>query len=419
MELALTTFEVRPALEQISTILETIAAKKAITLHVDVPEHLPPITADRGKVAQVMFNLVGNALKFTPGHGRVTIRARVVPAAGAAEGNELVVGVSDTGVGIPAEDLGRIFGEFEQVSRAVESTPEGTGLGLAVAKRLIELHGGRIWVDSVVGEGTTFSFALPVRGTTAGVTGKENGPLILVVDDEPQARDLLTHYLRESGFRVAATSNSLEAVALATELRPAAITLDVLMPNRDGFDVLAALKGTDATRDIPVVVVSVTDRSELGFSLGAADWLVKPVPAPALLASLRRVIGTETAQGRTLLLIEDHRETVEYLDGILEQEGYGVASADTGWGGVELAVKRRPDAIILDLMLPDLNGFDVARLLRSHPDVGHVPILVLTAKDLTAEEEASLRRTAQVVMRKGGRDELVNELRRLFAPAGR
>ncbi|MEO8453117.1 MAG: response regulator, partial [Gemmatimonadota bacterium] len=355
------------------------------------------------------------------------IRAALSGTRSAAGQDWLEITVSDTGIGIAEADLGRIFNEFEQVGKAGREH-EGTGLGLALTRRLVELHGGRVSVESELGRGSRFRFTLPFgtgraepgRAATkpAEPDGGGHGPLVLVIDDEPQARDLLTHYLLDSGYRVVATAKGAEAVALADQLHPDVITLDMLMPDRDGFHTLAELKATAATSSIPVVVVSVSDRPELGFSLGAADWLVKPVQRAALLAALERTIGGRAIEAKTVLVVDDEPAAIEYVTEVLEQQGFAVLTATSGLRGIELACTKVPDLIVLDLMMPEVNGFDVVRALRAHPQASDIPILIVTAKELTDGERTSLRSSVQaIVQKKGGREELLAELSRL-APLG-
>ena len=266
--------------------LEPLAAAKQQTLTVEFGEDLPTLTADRGKVKQILYNLLSNAIKFTKDGGRIGMRAS---AARSADGTgQIQVSVWDSGIGIAADDLDRIFLEFEQLDSTYARQQQGTGLGLALTRRLVDAHGGRITVESAVGKGSTFTFVLPAMlgsGSTeprppASVRLQEQrpeGPLVLVVEDDTGSRELLCHYLVERGYSVTHASTAAEALEAARRLRPAAISLDMLLPDEHGLQLLARLRADPITKEIPVMVVSITDDPESGFSAGADAWLVKPV----------------------------------------------------------------------------------------------------------------------------------------------
>ncbi len=425
MELVPVEFDLVAALEQDRAIIAPLADKKNLTLHLVVEPQRPRITADQGKLRQIMYNLLSNAIKFTPEGGRVDIMVR---PAGSVDGDTrtdwMEVAVTDTGIGIGVEDQERIFREFEQVEHHQAVTQQGTGLGLALTKKLVELHGGRIWVESQPGKGSTFRFTLPARwtplaaepdsGDSCSASSRAEGPLVLVIDDDPRARQLFGCHLIEAGYRVAMAATGGEAIAQARDLKPDAIILDILLPGSDGFLILTQLKSMPESRKIPVVVASVTDRRELGFTLGAADWLVKPVSRPRLLGALERVMGDTLPGGqKNVLVVDDEPATVEYLSEVLTQQGFRVLTANGGRAGIELALAKRPDVIILDLVMPEVNGFDVVHVLRADPAGRAIPILILTAKELSGAEQQRLRSTAQAIVAKGGKEALLSELARV------
>jgi signal transduction histidine kinase/ActR/RegA family two-component response regulator len=303
MELEPSVFALTEALDNGLTMVRERASRHGITLTLDVDRDIGPIEADERKIKQVIFNLLSNAVKFTADRGRVDVVARRVDGG-------VQVSVRDTGIGITEEDQARIFEEFQQVG---DSGPrEGTGLGLALSRRFVELHGGRIWVHSQPGVGSTFGFVLPaharktepstdqsLQASTRASPGSEgNRRLVLVVEDNPQAADLLTVYLRADGFAVRVATDGEAGLAMARELLPVAIVLDIRLPKLDGWDVLAMAKADPAIADIPIVVVSMLDERGKGFSLGAADYLIKPVQREALLATLRR-LTTPVANGNS------------------------------------------------------------------------------------------------------------------------
>jgi CheY-like chemotaxis protein len=384
------------------------------------------VLLDQAKLKQIMYNLLSNAIKFTPEGGRIHISAHRPPDTAAG----FEIAVADTGIGIKPEDQRRIFREFEQLESAYVREQQGTGLGLSLTKKLVELHGGRIWVESEYGRGTTFRFVLPLRvrtGTTPrpiappreGVQ-RESGSLVLVVEDDQHAGDLLGHYLSEAGYRVAHASSGAQALALAHSLKPDAITLDILLPGEDGLAILAQLKASPETMGIPVVVVSITEHRELGLSLGAVEWFVKPVQRDGFVKSVRRAVGALPAGSTpTVLAVDDDPASVELVTDLLTSQGFRVTAAYDGHQGIAAALSQRPDAIVLDLIMPGMSGFDVVRRLRDHPTGRNIPILIFTGKELTVADRAQLRDSVLAVVPKEGPAELLSELARCARPAGR
>jgi PAS domain S-box-containing protein len=421
MTLSVSELEVEMVLDEVRTILIPLAERKRQTITVSVAPDLPRVAADHGKLIQILSNLVSNAIKFTPEGGQVTLSAVFGPRSELAAGPEIEFAVADTGIGIKHTDRERIFHEFEQIDDARTRTFQGTGLGLALCRKLVELHRGRIWVESAPGRGSTFRFTIPYEreiavGRVGPPPGAVNGnaPLILVVDDEPQARDLIAHYLLESGYRVAEATDGQQAVALAARLRPSAITLDMRLPGWDGFDVLAHLKATPETENIPVVIVSVSDQRPVGIALGAVDWLVKPVQSAPLLNVLRNAIDLADAKSvRTVLVVDDDPAVREVLADLLDRIGVRVLTAAGGREGIQLALREVPDAIILDLLMPDISGFDVLRELQADPIAAGIPVLVLTSKDLTPEERAMLDLVSEGIVSKSSSQDLLRELLRI------
>ncbi len=423
MQLALVELDVATALGEVRALIESIARLKSHTIDTVVEPGVPVLVADVGRFRQIMFNLLSNAIKFTPDKGQILITAR--PAAGDVA---VEIAVGDTGIGIALVDQERIFREFEQLDSAYVRQQQGTGLGLALTKKLVELHGGRIWVESEVGRGSTFRFTLPNRDRRRPTPAEpreatlniEVGPLVLVVEDDPRAGDLLGHYLREAGYRVAQASSGAQAIALAKSLKPDAITLDILLPGEDGLAILGLLKTSPDTAAIPVVVVSITDHRELGFSLGAVEWLVKPVQRDSFVTAVRRTISTMTpGVSPRVLIVDDEPSTVELLTDLLTAQGFRTIAAHDGQQGIDMALAQRPDVIVLDLIMPGQSGFDVVRRLRDHPWGRNVPILVFTGKDLSAEDRAQLYDGVQAVVKKEGPAELLSELARVCPPSGK
>ena len=441
MELQCATFDATQAVRDILAIVKTLASKKNIALTLQGDSEIPFINADQKKFKQVLYNLLSNAIKFTPDGGSVTITlamtADVVDQDQPA-GRMLRVSVRDTGIGLKPEDQKRIFRAFEQVDSSYARQQHGTGLGLTLTQRLVEMHGGRIWVESAgEGQGCVFSFVLPLGMPEASspaapppspevaeagapaVTqdqGARSRPLVLVVEDDRQASELLCHHLTEAGYDVAQAFDGIQAVQLARSLRPTAITLDVLLPQKDGLRVLAELKTLPETRQIPTIIVSITDERQIGTALGAADYLIKPVDRDRLLQALQHATGFKRAAARTVLIVEDEPQDREFLSRLLEGQGYEVLQASGGRQGIELALARRPDVMIVDLMMPEVSGFDVVQEVRTHPETRDIPILIFTSKDLSEEERQSLIRNVQAIVFKSGKEGLLEALAQLATP---
>jgi signal transduction histidine kinase/DNA-binding response OmpR family regulator len=409
MELQPDPFELAHVVEQVRATVEPLAAQKGIALSVDL-NGAGGVFADEGKVKQVLYNLLSNAIKFTPEGGSATVSAR--------RGVQTVqLTVSDTGIGIAPEDQSRLFQEFQQLDSSPARRFEGTGLGLALSRRLVELHGGRMWVESALGKGSRFHFTLPLyvaaptvprAADSGGVNGDalpHGAPLVLVVEDDPSAASILTLHLSRGGFRTVVATTADEALRLAQSERPAAVTLDILLPDvRDGWQVLTALKQDPATQHLPVVVVSVVDDERRATALGALDYFVKPVDRDALLGSLRRILATrdEPAQrlGR-ILVADDEPDALELLAAILRPAGYDVLTAPGGGEAIEVARSAQPDVLILDLMMPEVSGFDVITALRADQRLRHLPIVIVTAKELTAHERERLSGEVVTILQKG------------------
>jgi PAS domain S-box-containing protein len=402
--------------------LEPLAVTKRQTLTIEVPPGTTSLTADRGKLKQILYNLLSNAIKFTREGGQVGVRVTRPEVQDTQP--HLQISVWDSGIGIAPEDLPRVFVEFEQLDSSYVREQEGTGLGLALTRQLVEAHGGRIWVESTLGKGSTFTFVLPIRSALEAPAlsapppqphgGEKDRPLVLLVEDDSGGRELLAHYLVENGYRVAYAGTGAEALELARALRPAAISLDILLPDIHGLQVLSRLRGDAETRDIPVIVVSITDDRELGLSAGAAAWLVKPVQRQHFIEALDRVMPQGSSEGNRLaLVVDDDPEAVELASDILRQRGFEVLQAFGGSEGLAMALDRRPSLVVLDLSMPGVSGFAVAQQLRADPRTRRTPILVSTALDLSATERADLLRHVQTIVPKSGADAILAALDRL------
>jgi len=389
----------------------------------DIPPDLPQIEADLAKFKQVLFNLISNAVKFSPPEKPITISARFDGTN--QEDGWITVSVRDEGIGIQPEHHDLIFEEFRQVDGTARREFGGTGLGLALVKKFVELQGGSIGLESSPGSGSKFSFSLPVRSRAAVVTRSaeveepgEGRPAerVLVVEDDAHAYELLAAALASAGYLAVRARHGEEALRLARETHPMAVTLDLVLPGLDGWEVLKKLKGDVMTREIPVVIISMVDNRELGLALGADDYFVKPVDRDRLLQRIREITAVVTRAARPkLLLIDDDASVHALLDEELERLGYAIEGAYSGEEGLRVAGEVHPDLIILDLMMPGMSGFEVATGLKDNPLTANIPILVLTSKDLTNSDRSELQSKVTSFVQKGksAREQLVREIRRL------
>jgi CheY-like chemotaxis protein len=332
--------------------------------------------------------------------------------------------VSDTGIGIAELDIPRLFKEFQQVDSSANRNQQGTGLGLALTRSLALLHGGDVWVESEVGKGSRFTIDLPLeaRGvlrTSSGPHGRAQAAdtsrqLVIVVEDDPVAAELLTRQMEHAGFRTEVARTGAEALTLAKQHMPAAITLDILLPDMDGWEVMTRLKRDEATSHIPVVVVSVVDNPELGRALGALDYFVKPVVAKELVSRLRNFNFEHKTNGRqtSVLVVDDEDANRDWVKQVLEPAGFEVILASGGQEAIELARSRKPDVMMLDLLMPEVNGFDVVQALAEHESTRSLPVIVLTAKHLTEADIDQLNGHVSTIIRRGssGAVDLIGQL---------
>ena len=394
MELRLQVVQLEGIIEDVRTTVEPLVRHKSLHLELEPGTDIR-FVADPAKVRQILLNLVSNAIKFTPDGGQVSIRGR-------RAGQWIEIAVSDTGIGIAREDLGDLFTEFHQLSAGPGRQQEGTGLGLALTRRFAELHGGSVSVKSAVGKGSTFTVLLPVEArapvlplvvsSTPAPAVDLSRPLVLVVDDNPQAAAILGHHLDAGGFRMEVAHTGPQALSMARDLKPVAITLDISLPEIDGWEVLTRLKADELTRNIPVLVVSVVDDPARGRALGAIDYFVKPVDGKALLSRLSQYTFTDKVKGEPvrILVVDDEPANLDVVEALLAPAGFEVRRANNGREGIEMARSSVPNLILLDLMMPEVTGFDVVEALREEESTRSIPIMVLTAKALTDDDKKAL-----------------------------
>ena len=403
MELRLQVVQVEPIVAQALALVEPLAGQKQITIRSDVAP-AGDVLADPGKLKQMLLNLLSNAIKFTSEGGWVDITARRLP-------NAVEIAVADNGIGISEADQAKIFLEFHQVDPGPGRRQQGTGLGLALTRRFALLHGGDVQVSSKPGEGSVFTLRLPLQVAAPPASAKADGaaaddpsrPLVLVVEDDVAAAELITRQLGAAGFRTHVAHTGNEAINLARRLRPAAITLDILLPELDGWEVITRLKRDDATSSIPVVVVSVVDNPELGKALGALDYFVKPVDGKLLVERLKRFKKRPSSGGGAVrvLVVDDEAANRQWLTRILEPAGFEVVLASGGREAIDIAKARPPDLVLLDLMMPEITGFDVVEALRADATTRETPIMILTARHLTEADKRQLNGHVSTILSRG------------------
>jgi DNA-binding response OmpR family regulator/nitrogen-specific signal transduction histidine kinase len=374
--------------EVVSDVVNALAVQadtKQQTLTYEVVGGLPDVVGDRDRLNQVVTNLVGNAIRYTPEGGEVEVH--VYPVEGAVR-----VDVRDTGIGIAPDDLGHIFERFYRSDHPLVQETSGTGLGLSISKMFVEMHGGRVWVESELGKGSTFTFILPVPARKEGEYKDDRrvSPrvmartrTILVVEDDPDVADLVKMQLENSGYRVFVLGRGRPVVSRVKEKRPDLIILDLILPDMEGLEVLRALKAGAVTADIPVIVLSITQDDGTAWGLGAVDYLTKPVAGEHLLQSVEKAL---IWQGR-VLVVEDDPDTAGLLSATMRQIGFTPLVAADGYEALALARRYRPDLILLDLRLPGMDGYESLTHLKRDAVTQTIPIITVSAHVANTEQE--------------------------------
>jgi len=405
MDVQTGSFQIKPLIELVGSTTQPLIRHEQVKLVIEVAENIPSLQSDQEKIKQILLNLLSNAAKFTH-EGSITIKAIL-------DGNRLRVSVADTGIGISPDALDRIFDEFQQADTSTTRQYGGTGLGLSISRSLARLLGGDLWAQSQEGIGSTFTLEIPLV-YAANKTFRENrldtiphphathhgNKSVLVIDDHPDAIELMQELLEEAGYHVIAAHNGDQGLQMAREFCPLAITLDIMMPEKDGWQVLHDLKSDPLTRDIPVILASIVEQKALGFELGAADYLIKPLNADELLASLARIVGQQ--QKPHLLVVDDDPAVIDMIVQLLEDSPYQVEAVTDGVQALNTIKADPPDIILLDLIMPKLDGFGVIEKLREQPEIGEIPIIILTAKSLSATEIETLTKRIFAIIQKQG-----------------
>jgi len=407
-------FEVDSLIDEVSGTAQPLMGKNANRLVIERGEQVARAHQDRTKLRQALLNLLSNAAKFTH-EGTVTLRTGCESHAGV---EWLTLAVCDSGIGIPSDKLDQVFDEFGQADESTTRDYGGTGLGLPISRRFCRMLGGDLTVASEPGAGSTFTIRVPAILPGTPVEAAEEEPIpeatdaelavlsaagagrtVLAIDDDPQARDIIERLLSKAGFEVATAASGQEGLRLAHALQPAVITLDVMMADMDGWSVLRALKADPELRDVPVVMLTMVDDKTKGYSLGATDYLTKPVDGERLREVLRRYRTPD--EPATVLLVDDDAGVRAMMVRTLAKAGWEVSEAEHGRAALAQLAKRRPALVLLDLMMPVMDGFEFLVELHANPDWRNIPVIVLTSKDLTEEDLRVLGGRVEEIVEKG------------------
>lgn len=411
VQLDLQAVHIHEVVGQVVHTLQGRAQSKGLSLQVDVSGDLPPVWGDSNRVAQILTNLIGNAIQYTPPAGRVTVSARV-------SGDMLEVSVADTGIGISKENQRKIFDRFFRADDPLVQETPGTGLGLPITAYLVQMHGGQIWVESELGEGSTFTFTLPLATVRAPVLSPapSGGTTVLVVEDEADIANLIRIHLEREGYTAYIAGRGEDALRMAREIRPALITLDILLPDMNGFSLLERLKEDSQTAHIPVIVISVVPEREKGMQLGVVDYLDKPIDEGRLIELVRRV----SHRRGVILVVDDDRDNLSLMREALRRHGFSVQTTGQGKRAIQIARETHPALILLDLRLRDVDGYQVLRNLKSDPRTRDIPVVMMSgsATDEELKEQRALALGAVRFLAKPfAIDDFVREISALVHPA--
>jgi signal transduction histidine kinase/DNA-binding response OmpR family regulator len=401
MELSFDDINVSDIVTSVMSTATGLVKDKPIRLLRQIDADLPIVRADPIRLRQVLLNLLSNAAKFTD-EGEIVVHASVQTGPGSLP--EILVSVADTGPGISQEDQTKLFQPFSQVDDSPTRKTGGTGLGLSISQQLIHLHGGRIGVHSEPGKGSTFYFTLPIQRPKAEAQKVRSGKPLLAIDDDRQVLSLYDRYLGPQGYDVVGLTDPSKAVEKARQLKPFAITLDIMMPGIDGWQVLTELKRDPETREIPVIICSIVEQQERGFSLGAADYLLKPILQDDLVSALNRLNGDGTIED--VLVIDDDPNALRLMEKMFQEANrYKLTVATGGLEGWETLTAHPPHAVILDLFMPEMDGFTILEKMRENPRLRDVPVVVVSGGDLSRDQRQQLTDFGQRLIRKGSIDE--------------
>ena len=424
MDVQVVSFSIKTLVENVVENIMPLADEKQIRVKKFIPDNLPKIESDESRVVQILQNIVANAIKFTD-EGSVTIRIK-------KQNTDLNIRVTDTGIGITQTDLETIFEEFRQADGASTRKFEGTGLGLSIAYKAAKLLGGDIRVKSTIKKGSEFTVTLPMKYTGSqkqtrvfdrqipnpGKPDRQTGRAILIVDDDPLDLADISSAFTAQGFDTLTADSGKKAVELAEKHLPFAITLDVIMPEMDGWEVLNRLKENPKTAGIPVIIISASDEQDTGFALGAVGYVTKPVQKKDLIKEINNVYGQPPS---SVLVVDDDDIDRNRTTRIITAEGITAYTATGGPSCLKFLKTRRPDLLILDLVMPEMDGFELLERIKKNPDTADIPVIVITAKDLNSEEKKRLEKQVCAILIKSdsNEDQMVAEIRTILAGIGK
>jgi signal transduction histidine kinase/DNA-binding response OmpR family regulator len=417
MDMYIEDIDVPRMIHDIITTVTPMVEKNSNTLRMEIAPDVKMMRADMTKVRQILFNLLSNASKFTA-EGDITLNVALetynnVPW--------IVFRVSDTGIGMSSDQLARLFEEFMQADTSTTRKYGGTGLGLAISRRFCQLMGGDIAVESQSGLGSVFTVHLPVNVTPAEVPVVRESPVrplgtVLVIDDDPNVREVLVRFLSKEGFQVESAPSGRVGLQRAHELKPDVITLDVMMPEMDGWAVLTTLKNDSQLAGIPVIIMSMLSDKNMGYSLGATDYLTKPIDHKQLIDVIEKHVNLSSTGLQHILVVDDDPAARETLRRHLQKDGWVISEAEDGKQALEQMQTSQPDLVLLDLMMPEMDGFEFIEEMKRVPLWQAVPVVVVTAKDLSNADRLRLNGSVQQILQKGAysREELLQEVRALL-----
>ena len=369
--------------------IQTLAFRKDISVDVDLGPDLPNVWCDKDKIVQVLTNLLSNAIKFTLDGGWIKISG--AESGNTTDENPLIeIKVADNGIGMDNRDLEKIFLKFKQVGDIPSDVHRGTGLGLPICKEILGHYDGDIWCESTPGEGSVFTFTLPTYtgdelgelpsdGEGSAVTASTRQKTILVVDDEVNVRRLLTYELTNGGYRVLEAANGGEAIDLAREHLPDLITMDVLMPVLDGYDAIKLIKGDPATKDIPILILSIVENQNRGIEIGANQFISKPFAVEDMLETVSRLLS---GPAKKVLIADDDEALAETLRFQLEQRGFIPSVVHNGKDALDSIIIEPPDLVVLDLKMPEIDGFETLAEMKRRPETADIPVIVLSGMEI-------------------------------------
>lgn len=388
MDLILQPISIKSHLLIVKEIIQILAENKGISINFDVPDNIPMVESDETMLHQILTNISSNAVKFTP-KGSITISAR-------QENKNIIIKVEDTGIGISNENLPFIFNEFRQVDGSSSREYQGTGLGLAIASKAVHILGGKINVESTLGIGSVFTITIPIeypkrKAISTFVKDKPTNyqhiqNSILIIDDDPLVANIILEYLLKEGYDSMIALNGAEALHKAEQYRPMAIILDIIMPEIDGWEVLQKIKSNVATMDIPVIIVSLLRDKATGFALGASGFINKPIDRDLLLKEMRKLHPSPNS----VMIVDDNEFDLNEMKDVIENESIKTILAKSGKESIELLKETIPDVLVLDLMMPDMDGFQLLEYIRLTMFIKKLPIIIVTAKDLTLNDRKKL-----------------------------